>query len=151
AARLAGSSDTRSAMQEMKRLREQFKAAGHAGRDERDLRDQFERHATALFERSKREREQSKTDWLRRQQEALSRKKQFESDLQRRIYDAERRLNEMMIKPSVSMRNPRWYEISNKREAAKSRQRQRITELNARLADVRRQIYEIDSRMRSSY
>ncbi|MGZ4332456.1 MAG: DUF349 domain-containing protein, partial [Solirubrobacteraceae bacterium] len=72
AARLAGSSDTRSAMQEMKRLREQFKAAGHAGRDERDLRDQFERHATALFERIKREREQ-------REREAASAKSRKQS------------------------------------------------------------------------
>ena len=147
----AGAADTRAASEEMKRLMSEWKAAGPAGREDDDrLWRSFNAARDRLSQRSRFEWEQRKAQRVKSLQDALFRKKQFASELQSRTYDAERRLGEMRMRPSVSMRNPRWSEISSKRLQAESNQQQRVNEMKRKLGEVQRQITELDAKFRQS-
>ena len=78
-ARISSQTDTRSALAEIRKLRDQFKALGSAGKDDVSLRNAFEDEARKLAERGQAEKERKQKEWDARQAEKERKQKEWQA------------------------------------------------------------------------
>lgn len=142
--------DFKASREQMRRLTEEWKAAGGAGRDvDEQLWTNFKAAKDTLHKNAE-------ADWMRRKaerssrlQDAIHRKRSIVQDKQRRVYELENSLRELRGRPSPSFKNPNMHEIIAKRNQKESKLQDSVNRNRAAISDIESQIRDMESKLRS--
>lgn len=143
---LCGTSDFRSAANEIQALSQQFYEAGSAGAENQPLKERFQAAKQRFYE-AKRAAGQAKHDeYVRRMQEALVRKEGQLARLEDSIHRTEQFLSDLMSRPEPGFNNPHRYEIAARRNDKIAATQDKLRSMGERRQQLISQIIDMRSR-----
>ena len=147
---LLGTSDFRSASDEVKRLSDEFYNAGSAGKDNQALKERFNAAKDRFYSAKKAAAEQKHREYIQNLQDRIYRKKEALSRLENAIYNKQQQLSELMSRPSPSFNNPHCYEIVSRRNARESQLQSAISDMQMKKSSIVNEIAELQSKLNNS-
>lgn len=148
---LLGTSDFRQASEEMKKLSDEFYAAGSAGKDNESLKERFTSVKNRFYEAKKQESERRKQEYIRNLQDRLFSKKESLSRLEQAIYRKQEQYNEARYKPEPSFNNPHRWEIISRRSERESQLLESIRSMEIKRGEIIDSICQLESKLNHSY
>ena len=148
---LLGTSDYKSATNEMKRLSEEFFNAGSAGKDNFALKERFQSVKNRFFEAKKIASEQKHRAYVQSLYERLERKREALNRLESAIRNKEDQLSNIMSRPDPSYNNPHRWDIVARRNERESNIRSELTDMGTRRYSLINDIVELQSKFNNTF